>query len=456
MWTQRDQVQAYQFLRRRLVSALVSGDANHPVSPSRRLILGTVLGLAGALLVTAGFGIYGLVRPGASSDWRKTGQVVVNKDTGASYVFASDGRLHPMLNYASARLLAGGNGSATASVSAKSLAAAPRGAELGIAGAPEALPGKGSLLTGPWTVCSQRPSGGPADSAPTTTAMVGARPSGRPLGDADGLVVRDPGRQLYLLAQGRRFRTTRTSAVALGFGDPVAVPWSFVDAVPLGPDLDVPALSYGSAGPTVGGERTLVGEVLSTGAIGSRAPRYYVVEGARRVRPVTEFVATLLVTSKEAKLAYRDGVPKPHPVAAADLADSVRGSLDDEGFPDRALRPLTGGAEVALCATGATGTPTTLMLAASSVPAGAKPVPTTGGDDRTADAVYVPPGRAALVRAGTVYLITDQGRRFPIADDAALKALGYGATRPLSLRTTTLALFPTGPTLSTTAAAAVA
>ncbi|HEY8473789.1 MAG TPA: type VII secretion protein EccB [Natronosporangium sp.] len=64
MWTTRDQLQAYQFLRRRLVSALQTGDANHPVSPSRRLMLAYAVGFALMLIAAAGVGIYSALRPG--------------------------------------------------------------------------------------------------------------------------------------------------------------------------------------------------------------------------------------------------------------------------------------------------------------------------------------------------------------------------------------------------------
>jgi ESX secretion system ATPase EccB len=62
MWTQRDQLQAHRFLRRRMVSALLTGDANHPAPPARRVVLCYVAGLICALLVIAGFVIYGYVR----------------------------------------------------------------------------------------------------------------------------------------------------------------------------------------------------------------------------------------------------------------------------------------------------------------------------------------------------------------------------------------------------------
>jgi len=63
MWTTKDQVQAYEFLRRRHVSALLTADANHPTSPSRRLVLGYLVGIACMVLAVTGFAIYGLLRP---------------------------------------------------------------------------------------------------------------------------------------------------------------------------------------------------------------------------------------------------------------------------------------------------------------------------------------------------------------------------------------------------------
>jgi hypothetical protein len=92
VWTQKDRIQAYQFLRRRLVSALVSADADHPVSPSRRLLLGTAIGLAVTLLVAAVFGVIGLLAPTRAEQWRQGGQVIVEKETGARFILATTRR----------------------------------------------------------------------------------------------------------------------------------------------------------------------------------------------------------------------------------------------------------------------------------------------------------------------------------------------------------------------------
>lgn len=456
MWTQRDQVQAYQFLRRRLVSALVAADANHPVSPSRRLILSSILGLAAVLLVAGGFGVYGLLKPGAGADWRKTGQVVLATDTGASYVLGGDGRLHPMRNYASARLLAGGNGSATVSVPSSALHDAPRGATLGIAGAPEALPAGKQLLAGPWTVCAQRRTGGPAAATPTTTVLVGARPAGTAVPASRGLVVEDPDGTRYLLVAATRYRVaTDRALVAIGFDavDPVPVPASFVAALPAGPDLAAATVPHtGSTGVPVGGKSRLVGQVLRAATVGSPSYRYYVVR-ADGLAALTETQAALLLGAPGERAAYGGAAPKLVDVAGADVADAKRAHAEAADFPARLPRPVTGADRLSVCATGSGGTPSTLLLATSPAPAGAKPVPVSGRTDRVANEIYLPPGRAALVSAGSVYLLTDQGERFRVADSASLAALGYGSVRPTPVPAALLALFPSGPTLSTAAAA---
>jgi hypothetical protein len=94
----------------------------------------------------------------------------------------------------------------------------------------------------------------------------------------------------------------------------------------------------------------------------------------------------------------------------------------------------------------------------------AAPPAQVGADGvRTADRVVIPGGRAALVRllpppgaaAGTAYLITDQGLKYPMPIDAADKvrqSLGYGKVAPVPIPAALLALVPTGPSLDPQAA----
>jgi hypothetical protein len=69
--------------------------------------------------------------------------------------------------------------------------------------------------------------------------------------------------------------------------------------------------------------------------------------------------------------------------------------------------------------------------------------------------VVVPPGGAALVEAGgTVYLVTDRGRRHAMSGREVPALLGYGEVRPLPLPTSVVALVPEGVRLDPAAARA--
>lgn len=64
MWTQRDQLQAYQFMRRRMVSALQAGDANLRHPPNRRVLLCFAIGAMCALLIVTVVAVLGIFRSG--------------------------------------------------------------------------------------------------------------------------------------------------------------------------------------------------------------------------------------------------------------------------------------------------------------------------------------------------------------------------------------------------------
>lgn len=484
MWTQRDQIQAYQFLRRRLVSALTLGDANAPSSPSRRTVLATVLGVVAMVLLLAGFGLFAVIKPGAPSDWRQGGAVIVEKETGARFVIGADGKAHPVLNYASARLLAGGNGSKTVSVAAKTLATVARGLPLGIPDAPDSLPVSSSLFTGPWSVCSQVAAGAPAGAVPSTVAVIGPLAAGPvllPTGDA--LVVRDASSTRYLVTGGIRYALGDDAAVALGLGTAQDVPVStaFVSAVPLGRPLAVvPVERAGAAGPRVGAASTIVGQVLRTDNVGAGA-RFFVVR-TDGLAAVTELEAALVLGAPQNRVAYGTSTPQPIDVASADALGapqstqtlpappSADGTNSASAYPETVptVRPLTDDltAGFVVCAS-SPGQGQTAIIAGPDLPlpVGARPVATAPSTDpRLADAVYVAPGRGLVVASaaspdspqGTTYLITDLGMKYPIGSKESLSALGYGSVRAAGVSSSLLAVLPTGPALSQAAAEVVA
>lgn len=460
MWTQRDQIQAYQFLRRRLVSALVTADADHPTSPSRRLILGTIIGVAGAVLIAAAFGVVGLLNPSGSANWQQGGQVILEQETGARYVLGQDGLLHPVLNYASARLLAGGSGDQTVTVSAKTLGSASRGAMLGISGAPDSLPAARSLSDSVFASCSRTPPDLPAAAAPVSTVVLGsAVPGGHALASGQALLVSPPGGTEFLITDGHRFRLTdRASVAALGYEGMTAAPVSdsWLGTVPAGRDLGLIAVpDAGAPGPRIGNTQTLVGQVLGDGT-------FYLAR-SDGVAPISETEARLVLGDSANAGAYPSGRPAVVQMSFAALDAAPRSATAGTASYPRALPTVTAsGSGLVLCAVGdgtdnATITTSNLL----PLPQGAK-VMQVGQrtDSRVAGEVYVPPGTGTLVRervgAGTTtrttYLVTDAGMKYPVPSAEAISSLGYGGVTPGQVAGTLLALLPTGPSLDPVAA----
>src|SRR5262245_46492210 len=110
-------------------------------SPLRRFSVGTIIGVLVGVVVVVGFGVFGIISPGGSTSWRTPGALIIEKETGARYVYV-DAVLRPVLNYTSARLIVGGE-PAVVRVSRGSLQSAPRGLPVGIPSAPDALPNLG-------------------------------------------------------------------------------------------------------------------------------------------------------------------------------------------------------------------------------------------------------------------------------------------------------------------------
>lgn len=152
MQSKRDQVQAHTFVMGRLTSGMLLADPDAPESPLGRTTRGVLVGVVITALVAAGSLVYGLMSPGGNDAWRASGTLVVNRETGARYVYVG-GRLRPVRNYASA-LLVGDGKLKSEDVSTSSLKGTAVGAPVGIPGAPDSVPGVQDLEKDPWQVCS--------------------------------------------------------------------------------------------------------------------------------------------------------------------------------------------------------------------------------------------------------------------------------------------------------------
>ncbi|MFE0589622.1 type VII secretion protein EccB [Micromonospora echinospora] len=463
MRTRRDQVQAYRFVTRRIVSALLSGDPETTDLPMRRLGLAVFGSAMVAAIVLAGAGVYGLLTKGGAPLEPNT--LVIEKETGATYVFV-DGRLYPTLNYASARLILGEENPQTRSMSQASIRERPRGRMVGIAGAPDGLPDRSSLVGLPWSVCNMPDA---ADPRRSTTRLVVDRQlsGGSPLGEQAILV--SVGGQRHLLFRNTRMQIlggdAAIAALKMASVRPIEVGQQLINAVPAGPRLKEPFIAGDKERSRlqVGNGPAWVGQIFRA------ADQHYVLT-RDGLASIGEITALLL---RQDGGGVKDITPEQ---AGRALSDQ---RLEDEGVPQKLpeLRQA-GSGRAAVCATyraGAAGERTTTIEVFDRTPPELSPsapgsIEVRQGDRdavRTAERVVMPGGKGALVQAmpgvgeggqgaaaSTVYLVTSQGIRYPLgtrSGDAAA-ALGYGGVAPLAVPASLLALIPTGPTLERDAA----
>jgi len=481
---QRDMAHAYRFLAHRLSSALLRDDPDGPDSPMRKLAIASFGSVMVALLAVAGAGVYGIVRPGGNTTWKSGRDLIIEKETGTLLLYLG-GKLHPVANYSSARLLLGQPTVTIISVSQASLGNTPRGGTYGIVGAPGELPAPATLVTGPWSVCSL-----PAqDQAGGTTPYVrvtvgpggmagpggpGALGSGTVLPGRRGLLVSAPDGTLYLVWNDQRFRipTGQAGLAALHYpaGQPVPVGNAWLSAVPQAPDLAAPSvLGIGTPGPSVAGQRTRVGQVLTTGNGGGPAgpgagPFYLVEHGG--LAPLSVAQAYLMLADPAARKLYPNGRATAISVPAAVVATipAPPAAAGPSGLPT-APPPLV---DVAANGTGVcavypangNGSPTirTLAVPPSAMPAAPPIAPTGSFGAPLADQVQIP-GGAGAVAAGlgqgpgaTVYVITSQGIKYALGGPSLLSSLGLGGVTPVRIPGPVLGLLRTGPTLDVAAA----
>ncbi|MEE2854537.1 MAG: type VII secretion protein EccB [Actinomycetota bacterium] len=435
MWLQ---VSAYRYLLRRTESALLGQHAGFRSRP-RPVAFGCVI----TAVAVAGCALLAVLRPHVALD---RAQIVVSPASGALFVRVGD-VWHPVLNLASARLIAATAANPQA-VTESDLNATKRGPLLGIPGAPQFL-GR-SLPPGEvdWLICA-------SSGTSTTTVIIGRRSEApavhRVLTGQAILVGTASGSPAYLLYDGHRALVDLgdaavVRALRLEGRSPLLVSQALLNAVPEAPPIAPPRIhGRGTTTPRLPG--FAVGSVLRVTR--SDGDDHYVVLAAG-VQRIGQVAADLL--------RFDNPQETTHPVTVA--PDAIRAApvvaeLPVGLFPDRA--PTLTEPAGALCAGWervGSGHSDVVFLAESRlpIPSGRAPVALAQADGPgpALDAVYVPPGASAYVRAGdnagTRYLITDTGVRFAIHDDDAAHALGVDEAGPAPWPL--LTLLPAGPELS--------
>ncbi|MEV6346005.1 type VII secretion protein EccB [Actinoplanes sp. NPDC051851] len=447
MTSRRDQLQSYQFMNQRVISAFVMRETDPAQSPLRRGVGALFGGLMLAVLIGAGFGIHGLLTGAGTDDWKSEGSVVIERESGAAFVYLQ-GRLNPALNLASAKLAAGRPDPTVYRIAASSLAGAPRGVTIGIAGAPASLPAADRRVGLPWSMCVA-----PGDD-PVSTLLVGtAATGGTALGEG-GLLVTDPaGGDTQLIWHGFKhdLADARTTVPAL-YGAVTAIPvgTAWLNTIPAGADIAAPRVTgRGDVSGAVGRFRN--GDVLSV-ETGSGTQFYLVLDDG--VLPITPVQRRVLYAAFPAS-------PITVPVAEVTGFPQLTADADTTAKQAPADPPklATVGSGETVCAITRDAAAAPSILVGGPAAGLADAVPTTGATSEgraLADAVQVPAGRFALVRipgSAGYALVTDVGLRFAVPDADALSRLGYSAGTATAVPTALLGALPAGATLDPAAAA---
>ncbi|MGF1429405.1 type VII secretion protein EccB [Kitasatospora sp. LaBMicrA B282] len=462
MQSKRDQVQAHLFVMSRLATGMLRGEPDAPDTPVGRTSRGTVIGMILGALIALGVTLYGVVVPGGATGWRKPGTLVMVDETGARFLYLN-GALHPVPNETSAKLLAGDQ-MAVDQVSESSLAGTPRGAPIGIVGAPDSLPTPADLVNSPWLSCAVVQPTATGGAAPQLTLAVGPAQEGTRLAGDQGLLIVAPDNTQYLLWHGQRLRLdTKGGAVqALGYAaaTPYPVTAAFLDTLAAGPDLAAPAVDgQGSAGPQLAGQPSRIGQLFT----GPRGDHYLLTATGLVPLGGTAF-ALLSGDPQTQRIAYAGAAVQPAAIGPDDLAahgapaaDAARWAAP--GLPDQPPTLVTPGQGQAVCADvqASAGAPVTAVSVLDAAAIGGQPPAVQPGVQPSctaADRIAVRPGGGALVRAlsgagtgATVYLVSDGGVKYPLASAAVVKQLGYGASVPAAVPEGLLALLPSGPSL---------
>jgi ESX secretion system ATPase EccB len=435
-------------MRRRIECALLGRDLRSVNEPMRAPAQSLMAGLALAVILLAGCAVLALVRP---QPGLATAPILMEKQSGALYVRLGE-TLHPVLNLASARLIAKTN-AYPQPTDASALSRGRRGPLLGIPGAPQFLGrplGEDELR---WTVC---------DSRDGTTVVVGRGegPQSHNLARDQTLLVRpSSGGSTYLLYDGRRSVVNLADAAverALGSEGqaPRTVSPLLLNVIPEAPPLAAPRI------PDAGIRRSRslpgfpVGSVLRVNRTGG--DEFYVVL-ADGVQRVGQLVADLVrFTNSQGTRSVMSVAPDMIRKAPAVTR------LPVSGFPDQAKNPPSTD-DGTLCAswtyTASGNVEVSFSVGGLPLSGGQGPAALVQADGKgpAVDAVYLPPGRTAFVRAtglsggnvqaGTRYIVSDNGVRYAVHDDDAARDLGMPDAM-IAAPWPVLAELPAGPELS--------
>lgn len=462
--TTPSQVSGHRFLIRRIEHALVRADSRMLHDPLRTRTRALFIGCALVVLLAAGTAVLSLVRPQGGSSSNE--QLIVVSESEGLHVRVN-GRLHPVANLASARLILG-NPAEPKRVRSSELDKEDISFAVGIEGAP-AVPtaSAGSVRSGSakkgnagvpelaLSVCDRtvQDLGQPWIVAESLARLeeVHTEPQHLTRSHSDSAVVAD-GQNLWLITQGYRSRLDTnhpehaTVSRALGLERAAVRPVSpaLLRAIPEVPILAAPAIPDHGAPTHFAAPFDTVGNVVEV--------------GQRRVIVLADGAATLstvlgeLLAAHSPVLQASEGQLAAVPVANAPVV---------LGLPEEPLEFTDAGGW--LCAGRIAGQPHAHVQWSQHAPEGRHvDYPHADGPgvavDGFVDARSRERSSIAVSVNGAVHIISPEGMRFAVHDRTSLAALGFnasanadnGGTRPVDWEV--LTALRGGPELSKQAA----
>lgn len=449
MASRKDLLKAHKFTANRLVKSLVTHDPDQLDQPLRRSSMGIFASIMIAVVIMAGFGVVGLLKPGNNSTWKESETlVVIDSEAGQVYWYKNP-TLYPMTNIASAKLAAAtsdGTPAEVVSLKAKSLQGVERGPVLGIPGAPRQLPEPDELGLYPVQVCSTAPDLA-REGQRHTTVRFGEGTETSDSRSVPVFLVDGEGNE-YLVADGVAHRVDKAegaeqSALSVMLRYPrITGAYGLLSTIPIGTELTPQRIlagvsGVGSPAPKSVGDATEIGDLVQ--ASDGTSVYLLVDDGLSELRPLEakalENAGHDLTEATSVEIAMVMGSTQ---IAAADLPTDLPPEPTD---PAMTQGPL--------CATWSDADSAPVLAADVTVPDYSLS-PSDQPDPRRAVVVESLPGKGALLanalttgEAETGILLVD-GRRYPIADRTALAALGYGEVEMSRTSVAIMDLIPPG------------
>lgn len=439
MASKKELVEAQAFSRRRLLTAFVSGTPGgrelEPTKPMRAVVAGVALSV---LLVLGSLG-FGLLKPSLPNGWDDN-SLVLTKGSGTRFV-AVKGTLYPVTNTTSARLLIPSGEFKVVEVPEAKIAEVPRGARIGITGAPDELPARDNLVDDGWLSCTAEGGAVRTELAPDAAgATLSAESAVVSTGDQTFVVH---GAFRHLVAPGQETAVLR--ALGLESAQVTKVTGVWTNLFTAGSALE-PLTLAGAGKPLDGplaGTGAVVGSVVEVPGSGD-TPNRYAVTADGRLAPLTEVAYQLY------QLGSGSQVAGPISATSAQIRDiETAPALAPTSWPATPSAALAPGAPLCAVLDGSVGPTARGHLGTASD----ESAPTSPGLE-----VVVAPARGALVRAtgdevpdaGVVQLVDASGTTFAVPDASTevLAQLGYTARDIVPVPQSWLALFPAGPELT--------